>query len=230
MRPLAPLLLVLAAPALAQTGQTRTFQVPAGCTAYLTVQSSACSVSHHFTCDGDPEGWQRRVDMDEGGIAYAGAIDRETQWMESQHFLSGHVETLRPNPDDPASFSTLLATGRDTFDFWTDSPQIGPTHFVGEDRLTGETAVIDGVTLDRTEFDMVASDAQGQEVWRTSGAEYVSRDWRMFLSGAGTTTLPTGETYGDEDRPVDFILPGEPGFLAATPRHGCGEVMSKVAP
>jgi hypothetical protein len=105
-------LALLAAPAAAQEAapappdapaqvDRRTFQPPQGCTAFLTVQSAACTVSHHFTCEADPEGWQRRVDMDEEGIAYSGAIDAETQWVESYHFLSGHSEALAPTPPTP---------------------------------------------------------------------------------------------------------------------------------
>lgn len=231
MSRLLPLLLLAAAlPAAAQESapDSRTFQPPAGCTAYLTVQGAACSVSHHFTCGSDPEGWQRRVDMDESGITYFGAIDSETQWMESFHVLSGHSETLAPAPADPASFSELTATNADSFDFVTNSPEIGPTRYVGEDRLTGETVTIDGVTLDRTEFRVTAYDAQGNELWRTAGNEFISRDWRMFIGGSNTTALPTGETYEDDNSPVEFVFPEEEGFLSIRPRYGCGSLMSKA--
>ncbi len=232
IRLLAPLAL-LAAPALAQdtapsAPAARTFQPPPGCTAYLTVQGSGCGVSHHFTCTGDPEGWQRRVDMDEGGITYSGAIDAETQWVESFHLLSGHSEALAPSPADPASFSELVATGRDSFDFVTNSPEFGATRYVGEDRLTGETVTIDGVTLDRTEFEVTAYDAAGNEAWRTAGSEYISRDWRMFIGGTSTVQVPGGEPSTDENHPVDFIFPGEEGFLGVSPRHGCGQLMSRL--
>lgn len=230
IRPTALALLLLPAALPAQAQGPRAFQPPAGCAAYLTVQMAACTVSHHFTCAADPEGWQRRVDMDEGGIAYFGAIDAETQWMESTHVLSSHSERLAPSPADPASLTELLATGRDAADFRTLSDEIGPTRYVGVDRLPGTTVTIDGVTLDRTEYEMVAYDAAGREAWRAEGSEYVSRDWRMFLSGAGTTTIAGGETIEQDDRPVEFVLPGEPGFLSASPRHGCGAVMSKRAP
>jgi hypothetical protein len=222
-------LLLLASPALAQgTPDARTFQPPAGCTAYLTVQGSACAVSHHFTCAGDPEGWQRRVDMDEQGITYFGAIDSETQWVESYHVLSGHSETLAPDPADPASFSNLTATGLDTFDFMTNSAEIGPSRYAGQDRLTGETVTIDGVTLDRTEFQVTTYDAQGNEAWRTAGREFISRDWRMFIGGESTTVFPDGSTFEDDNTPVEFVFPSENGFLSARPRYGCGELMSKA--
>ncbi len=228
--------LLLATPALAQEAppasdeapDARTFQPPAGCTAYLTVQQSSCTVSHHYTCEGDPEGLQRRVDMDEGGIAYAGAIDAETQWIESLHFLSGHSERLAPNPADPASFTELSTAGSDSFDFVTDSEEIGPTRYVGEDRLTGETVTIDGVTLDRTEFRVTAYDATGTEAWRTAGSEFISRDWRMFLAGTSTTKLPDGQTFEGDDTPVEFVFPDEEGFLSVRPKHGCGQLMSEA--
>jgi hypothetical protein len=204
----------------------RTFQPPAGCEAYLTVQSRGCSVSHYFTCEADPEGWQRRVDMDEGGITYFGAIDAETQWVESYHVLSEHSEALGAAPD-PASFSELTSTGRDSFDFVTESPEIGQTRYTGEDRLTGETVTIDGVALDRTEYSIVATTPDGTEAWRGQGHEYVSREWRMFLSGQSTYTSGGQDNTVDES-PVDFIRPGERGFLATSPIHECGAVMSKA--
>jgi hypothetical protein len=228
MRLLLPFALLAAPAALAQEAPaSRTFEPPPGCTAYVTVQGSGCGVSHHFTCEGDPAGWQRRVDMDEGGVTYFGAIDRETQWVESNHVLSGHTEALAPDPADPASFDTLVATGVDSFDFITYSPQYGATRYKGQDRLTGETVTIDGVTLDRTEFRVTAFDASGAEIWSTSGHEYISRDWRMFISGTSTTSVPDGEAATDENHPVDFIFPGEEGFLGVTPRHGCGQLMSR---
>lgn len=223
--------LLAASPALAQESPApqpsgATFQPPPGCTAYVTVQMASCTVSHHFTCEGDPAGWQRRVDMDESGIAYAGVIDAETQWIESIHFLSSHSEELAPDPADPASFSKLVETGLDTFDFTTNSAEIGPTRYVGQDRLTGESVTIDGVTLDRTEYSIQALDAAGKEVWRSAGTEYISRDWRMFLSGTGTTRLPEGDASEGDDTPVDFIFPAEKGFLSVRPTRGCGQVMS----
>jgi hypothetical protein len=228
----AALLLVLAGPGLAQDAAPapgRLFSLPANCTAYLTVQSRACSVTHHFTCTDDPAGQQRRVDLDEQGMTYMGTIDAQTQWVASYHPLSGHYENLEPGPADPANFDELLANGVDTYDFRTLSEEIGITRYVGKDRLTGVTEVIDGVTLDQTEYSITAFAADGSEVWRAGGQEYISRDWRMFLSGVGTTRTPT-ESFETDDRPVEFIFPGEPGFLSADPKHGCGMVVSDAAP
>jgi len=214
-------------PALPVAAQ-QTFALPAGCEAYVTVQSAACTVSHHFTCEGDPEGHQRRVDLDEGGMTYIGSIDAETQWIASFHTITGHSEELEPAPVDRASLSELIETGVNTYDFMTLSDHIGPTRYVGEDRLTGETVVIDGVTLDQTSYEIRSMSADGTEIWRAAGNEYISRDWRMFLAGAGTITTPDG-SFESDDSPVEFIFAGEPGFLSANPKHACGVVMSSYA-
>lgn len=210
-------------PAVAQQG----FALPAGCTGYVTVQMKSCTVSHHFTCTNDPEGLQRRVDLAEDGVTYFGAIDAETQWIESFHVRSGHSERLEDEPANRASFSALLADGVDTYDFSTLSDEIGPTRYVGQDSLTGETVEIDGVTLDRTQYTIMALDADGNEMWRSTGNEFISRDWRMFLSGTSTYVTPE-DTYEVDNSPVEFVFPGEPGFLSANPKFGCGEIMSSL--
>ena len=203
------------------------FTPPAGCTAYLTVQMASCTLSHHFTCAGDPEGHQRRVDMDEEGMTYFGQIDAETQWIESFHLRSDHSERLAPNPADPASFSALIATGRDSYDFRTLSDRIGETRYVGEDRLTGESVTIDGVTLDETAYTIRALASDGTELWRSEGTEYISRDWRRFLSGRGTVSVPDN-SFETDDTPVEFLFPGDAGFLSVNPKHGCGVMMSAL--
>jgi len=207
--------------------QAAAFQLPVGCTAYLTVHDNNCQVDHHFRCDGDPAGIQRRVTLSEEGMLFMGQIGSETQWVESFHALSGHTERLESNPADPASLSALLATGHDSFDFFTQSPEIGRTRYVGEDSLTGRTVVIDDVTLDETRYSLSAFSPAGVELWRAKGHEFISRDWRMFLSGKGVVTTPT-DRFEKHDEPVEFIFPGEAGFLSPKPKHGCGALMSQA--
>jgi hypothetical protein len=215
-------LICLAAPAFAQSN---TFNLPQGCTAYLTVQMRSCTVSHHFTCEGDPTGYQQRVDLDERGLTYVGTIDAETQWISSFHPFTGHSEMLAPSPAKPASLSALLATNVNEYDFETNSAEIGTTRYVGTDRLTGKTVTIDGVTLDQTEYAIRALAPDGSELWRSSGNEFISREWRMFLSGTGTVVTPD-DSFDTDDTPMEFINPGEPGFLSANPKFGCGAVLS----
>lgn len=217
-------LIILATPAAAQS-PTVQFGLPAGCDAYLTVQTESCEVNHYFTCANDPAGNQRRVSLDEQGMTYLGMIDRETQWLESFHILSGHREALESNPVERASLSDLIETGVDDFDFRTLSEEIGETRYVGQDTLTGRQVTIDGVTLDETTYDITSYDAAGNVVWEAEGREFISRNWRMFLSGTGTITTPEG-SFERANRPVEFIYPGEPGFLSSRPKHGCGVAIS----
>lgn len=225
---LALVTLAAPAPALAQSQpEAQTFSLPAGCTAYLTVQSKECSVSHHFTCTNYPAGVQGRIDLDDQGATYIGTIDAETQWLSSFAPMTGSTETLLPGGAKPASFTALTTTGSNDFDFSTSNDQLGVTHFVGNDTLTGQTVTIDGVTLEETTFQLTATAEDGTELWRTNGHEYISRDWRMFLSGTGETVTPAG-SYKSDGSPMEFILPGEPGFLSPNPKFGCGVVTSQV--
>ncbi|WP_341368066.1 hypothetical protein [Yoonia sp. BS5-3] len=217
-------LLCLAGPATAQSGAP-VFSVPGGCDVYLTVQIESCSVSHYFTCEGDPAGHQRSVRLDEQGLTYVGEIDGETQWINSFHVVTGHRERLESEPVEPASFSELLEKGIDDFDFRTLSDEIGETRYVGQDTLTGRQITIDGVTLDETTYDITAYDPAGNEIWSAQGNEFISREWNRFFPGTGTVTT-SGGTTARSDRPVEFIFPGEPGFLSSQPKHGCGIAVS----
>ncbi len=217
--------LALAAPApLWAAGQ---IALPQGCTGYVTVQKRGCTVSHLFTCTADPTGNQRRIDLDEDGMIYMGQTDAETQWIESHHIVAGTVDRLGPDPLDPASFTELVETGRDTWDFTTTSEPFAVTVYRGEDRLTGRTEVVDGVTLEETAFEVVVSDPLGGELYRVQGNEYIQRDWRTFVSGVRTITMPD-EQFETDGRPVEFAFPGEPGFLANRPQYDCGMMMSKA--
>lgn len=214
------------APTLVAAQTAEVFSLPEGCEAWVTVQSKDCVVEHNFRCEGDPANIKQRVALDEEGMTYLGATDDESQWVRSFHPRSGHSEQLEPNPKDRASFTELLETGIDTYDFRTISPEIGVTRFVGQDTLTGRTVVIDGVELEETEYNITAYAEDGTEIWSSAGNEYIHREWRMFQAGPGTVTLPD-ETYEEDDSPVEYIFPGEPGFLSANPKHGCGIMMSK---
>ncbi len=158
------------------------FSLPAGCSAYLTVQDRSCGVEHHFTCIGDADGTQRRVSLSEDSMTYMGQIDAETQWLESYHASSGHTEKLESNPRDRASLSELIARGVDDFDFKTQSAEVGETRYAGRDTLTGRTIEIDGVTLEETTYEITAYAADGSVAWQSNGREFISREWRMFLS------------------------------------------------
>jgi hypothetical protein len=220
-------LLLCAWPAMASAQAPREVALPEGCAAALTVQTANCTVSHHFTCEGDPEGWRRRVDLDLEGVSYFGAIDAETQWVESVYPRADRREALAPDPADPASFTELSETGADSFDFTTLSDQVGETRYVGFDSLTGETVTIDGVELEQTDYEVRATGEDGEVLWVSRGTEFIDRARRIFLSGTSEVTGPEG-SFTSDDTPIEFILPGEPGFLSSNPKHGCGATMSSA--
>ncbi|MEM8538204.1 MAG: hypothetical protein AAGF56_10110, partial [Pseudomonadota bacterium] len=192
---------------------------------YLTVQRESCEVEHHFTCAADPAGHKRDVVIDRSGVTFASQIDDEAQWIASVDGVTGGNSALQPNPDDAHSLTDLLTTGVDTFDFRTFSTVEGPRRFVGTDRLTGNTVTIDGVTLDEVAVEMQMFNATGAVGLSLTSREFVSRDWRMFFSGVTTYDLPDGDVTVSR-RPIEFIFPGEPGFLSSQPKHGCGVAIS----
>ena len=203
------------------------FSLPAGCEGYLTIQSASCSVSHYFRCADDQSGEQRRATLDEEGLSYVGRISGEAEWLESFHLRSGHTERLQSSVD-PMSMSELLARDVDTWDFTTESREIGDSRYVGMDRLTGESVVIDDITLLRTEFALTSYDEAGNEAWRSEGAEYVHPEWRMFIGGQ-SSYITSDDRFDSDNAPVEFIFPGEAGFLSVNPKYGCGVEMSSLS-
>lgn len=214
MMRLAMILALGAAPAMAGT-----FEPPRGCTAYLTVQSRSCVVEHLWTCAGEPEGMQWRGEMTQRGLVYVGQIDVEAQWVQSFFLTTGEQESLISPADDPASFSTLMATGLDTYDFTLET-QTGVHRVVGFDRIAERDVMIDGERLHRTEYSIRKTDAAGEMVYEAEGSEYVSDVHGRFFSGYGDVVRPD-TTFGYDDQPVDFVYPGTPGFLSDTPLYGC---------
>lgn len=215
-------LVLLATPALAGS-----FTPPAGCTTKLTVQSRGCYVANYYTCEKDAPGDQWRADFDQEGMFYMSKIDFETQWIESYDMNPTVKQTLDANPADPASFSNLLATGRDDFSFGLTKDNGEHTNVNGYDKLTGQTVTIDGMTLQETEFNYVETDDAGNELRKSHGNEYVSAEHRNFFSGTsewwdGTQYLPM------DGSPVQFFLPGEKGFAATQPLYECDAVMSAL--
>lgn len=223
MRAAVALAILSAGPAMAADS----FALPQGCEGFVTIQSRSCSVEHHFTCAADPDGVKRRVSLSEDGMTYLGSTDDDAQWLASFYPFTNHSEQLEETPADPASLSNLLQTGTDTYDFRTLSDEIGTTRYVGEDRLTGDVVTIDDVTLQTTAYTITAFGPDGAELWTSTGSEYVSADWRMFIGGTGTVTVPDDQ-FDKDDRPVQFIFPGEPGFLAADPQFDCGAILSSA--
>lgn len=202
------------------------FSMPNGCEAYLTIQSASCQVSHYFKCTEDDNGEQRRATLDEEGMSYIGRINAQAEWLESFHLRSGHTERLSETVD-PMNVGELIANGVDTWDFSTDSAEIGVSRYEGMDRLTGENVEIDGITLLGTEYALTAYDGDGNVAWRSEGREFVSPEWNMFIGGE-SSYITTDDRFDSDDTPVEFIFPDEAGFLSVNPKFGCGVEMSSL--
>ncbi len=208
--------------------QAATFTPPQGCELFMTVQSRACRVSNHYKCTKDAPGDQWRADFDQEGLFFQSRIDSETQWVESLEGNPAVRQTLDPDPADPASFSELLASGMDTFEFGLSKDDGTRTRVTGYDRLTGKSFTIDGQELKQTEYEFTETDLDGNIVARSHGNEYISPERRMFFSGQSEWDPGDGNYLPMDGSPMQFIFPGETGFGATQPIFDCDPVMSSL--
>lgn len=206
-----------------------TFKAPEGCKLEVTVQNRSCTVTQLYRCTEDPEGHQRSAIYGEDGPVYLSRIDAETRWIESFSPVSGIEDLLVEEAEDHASFSTLIETGRDDFDFWTESNRGERLRHVGHDRLTGETVRIDGVELEKTRFELTTSDENGEVLIERSGQQFISRSLGRFFGGIERQSDWTGEDRQSDDSPVLFSFPGEDGFGETTPQFDCSEMVAQLA-
>ena len=136
----------LVAPGMAHAQQGATVNPPPGCTAFLTVQSRSCTVSHMWTCEGDPEGTHWRMSMDNEGPFYLSFTDEEFRWLLSYRIAQRRAEYADPTRGDPASITELFETGTDSMVSRQSTNRAAAVQrdYTGFDRLTGETVEIDG--------------------------------------------------------------------------------------
>lgn len=203
-----------------------TWTAPEGCEVFMTVQAKQCRVSQYYQCVADPQGDQWRADFDQEGVYFLSHINAEAQWVESFDLNPTMRQTLDANAQDPASFSELMASGMDTFAFGLSKEDGTGSSVAGFDRLTGKTVVIDGITLSETEFDYTETAPDGTILRRSRGNEYVNPEWRLFFSGPSEWDPGDGTWLPVDGSPMDFIFPGEPGFLKTQPIYDCDAVMS----
>lgn len=212
----AGLALMLALPAWAAN-----FTPPEGCRLEMTVQNRGCTVSQHYRCTGDAPGDQWVTYFTREGATYQSRIDAETRWMESIDLTTGLIDRLEDGAADDASFSALLATGRDDFDFWTRSNNGERLRHVGHDELTGDKTQIDGVPLEVTQFELTTYSETGDVLIHRQGQQFISRAQGRFYGGVETSQDWTGARQESNDSPVTFAFPGQPGFGSTTPEYDC---------
>lgn len=197
------------------------FTPPQGCKLEVTIQNRSCTVSQHYRCSGDAEGDQWVTTFTPDGPVYQSRIDRETRWMESTNLRDGITDVLEDEAKDHASFSTLLSTGTDSFDFWTRASNGERLRHVGQDQLTGEKTEIDGVPLEVTRFRLTTYNENGDVLIQREGQQYISRAQGRFYGGVETSEDWTGQRQSTNDSPVKFAFPGQPGFGATKPQYDC---------
>lgn len=204
----------------------QSFAPPKGCSLSLTVQMRQCQVANIYSCAGDEPGDRWLTYSDGVGIYYSSRIDHETRWMESLDHDTREVTRLLPKARDHASFSALIETGRDDYDFATESNQGFVERFVGVDLLTGETVMIDGIPLERSTFELSSYDATGAFLTRRTGTQFISRDLRLFFGDAEVFENAAGDRVESLQTPVTFSLPGEDGFGSIVPLFDCNAVLT----
>ena len=195
----------------------------ASCELEMTVQLQSCEVANFERCG---DGW-RITYSDGGGPFFVSEIDNETRWTRSISLEWGDADLLSPNAADEASFSELLATGRDDYDFKTRNSASGQeTRYVGYDVLAGGSVTIDGVQLERSQFAMTAYGADGAMMWSREGTQYISREMRLFFANAEVFENAEGHREQRASAPVSFAFNGEEGFGADQPELSCDMVLS----
>lgn len=199
------------------------FQPPAGCEGVMTVQYSGCIVEHVWRCERDRPGEQWIGLFDEDGPFQLRKVDEEFQWLETFYFNPTATERMLTPAPDPASLDELFASREDLYDFTVERGGVR-TRYQGYDRLTGETVVIDGEPLLRTEFSYQAIDEEGEVLRSRMGRQYVSEKYRLFFFGS-VWDAETPDQVTDNS-PRSFAFPGDDGFLANDPAFGCNPLMS----
>lgn len=214
----------------AGSGAASTYTPPPGCTPEMTVQMLGCTVSNHYTCATDRPGDRWRADFGQNGMFFQSRINAEAEWVESFDFNPDGRKVLEQSQRDPASFSELLSMGKDHYDFSTMADDGERQNVTGSDRLTGLSTVIDGVTLQETQYDAQAVHDDGSPAWHTRGHEFIDPVRRIFLSGRGEWRGAEGGDFLPFDSsPLNFAFPGDVGFMSTTPLFGCDEVLSQAA-
>jgi len=208
------------------TASAQQIEAPAGCTAFLTVQSKECRVSHYWRCEGDDAGDTWHASYDAGGPVSFSHYDKDFQWLDAQNVRDATRDILVEPAEDPASMTELLETGRDTYDFVIREEGPRGTREIrhkGFDELSGQTAVIDGQELLITLFSATASDADtGDEIYSVVGQQYVLAEERLFFLGRDTFSQD-GRQITSDGSPLQFLRPGERGFGNVQPAFECND-------
>lgn len=207
------------------------FVPPNGCALDLTVQMRGCQMANVYHCETDPEGERWISYADSKGEYFLSRIDYETRWLESISLIGGEIDRLdEAASKDHSSFSTLLAQGRDAYDFVTQSNFGQTRRQIGADWLVDEHRTVDGITLQRCDFRLETRDTAGNLIARRKGVQYIDPVRRIFYSGPEHYSTPDGTQFDTDNTPVAFATEGDAGFGATKPTYGCDLMMTGLRP
>ncbi len=211
---------------LASPAATQSFDVPAGCQGFLTVQQQVCRVKHYFTCEGDPEGHRHIHTHTADGLIQHMVIDSHFNWVLVD--FVGHARRFEV-PNNVVGNDSLSILQRDGI-YRFDDPlydvmgdQRHAVRWIGANELTGQSRIIDGVQMLEVTHLSDFYDASGAIYAHYDAVQLLWPEYGLFLSWSWVDQ-GSGEMLFD--RPIDLIFPGEPGFDQATPRYGCDALMS----
>lgn len=203
------------------------FGLPDGCDAFMTVQSKGCTVSLLWQCDVSPKGDFFEASFGPDGLETLTSYSAAYQWLDSVYTWDSSREEFLPPAKDPIELPMLLETGVDTYDFSMRRAEPDGSYnirVVGADRLTGETRMIDGFTMDIVGTSLQITAEDGTIEYESSGYQYFSRELGHFFLGKESVIWDDGSLVDYDSAPVDIILPGEPGFADTVPLYECEQL------
>ncbi|WP_210528405.1 hypothetical protein [Rubellimicrobium arenae] len=199
---------------------------------FLTVQYEGCKVETF----GRNSAGIMYVNSDESTAPYdaLGVVFSPDGDVTNAYGLSGPGINSILEDRDPFSLSNLLVRGEDRFDQTValdlptygpgqpyNNPPVRPSRLDGFVRLDGEATMIDGRSLLTGHGESKLQYGENGPIWTTAAEVFIDQQLGIVLQGRTSQTGPTGSVVVSGGLPMDFIFPGEPGFMAEKPLIGC---------
>ncbi|NSX54038.1 hypothetical protein [Parasulfitobacter algicola] len=212
-----------AAPAAAQS-----FNVPDGCTGFLTTQNRSCTVTHYFTCEGDAEGYRQSYTYTQQGRSHHLTFDADFNWIKMNNLRWDHQFMPRNLKQSLDSLEKLQTEG--SYRFNDDFLHVaqGQTYEVvwsGENTLTGTSVTVDGEDMLEVSHLSHFYDSNNAPYIKYEGVQLFWAKENLYMGGRWIDQ-DTGEV--GNNTPVDLIRPDEPGFDVATPAYDCDTLISSA--